>query len=762
HLLRDRPDLEPRDVIVMCPDIETYAPLIQAAFGVEEETGGPGGPSTLRVRLADRSLRQTNPLLTVAAELLELAGSRVGAPQVIDLIAQPPVARRFRLDQEDLADIERWVADSAIRWGLDGDHRRPWSLSGLRTNTWSAGLDRLMLGVAMAETGGRMFADTVPFDDMTSGRTDLAGRFAELVARLAKAVDRLTPAQPLDTWIEALIESTESLAVSAPDEDWQHDEMRVALGEAAAGDGPFPALGLDEVRALLAEQLRGRPTRANFRTGDLTICTLVPMRSVPHRVVALLGLDDGAFPRHPEVDGDDLLLAAPRVGDRDARSEDRQLLLDALLAASDHLIITYSGRDERTNRVRPPCAPVSELLDVVDATAGTVDGRAGRQAVVVHHPLQPFDPRNFIPGDLVAGTAWSFDAVFRAGAEATVGARVAEGRASEPLPPLAEPYIQLEHLIAFAQHPMRAFLRRRLSLYLGDYTEQLSDRMPLELDGLARWELGDRLLEAVLSGVELSDAITAEQSRGFLPPGELAGPVLQEVGGGVVGIAGALFGRGFTPGPSDSAQVRISLPDSRLLVGTVPQIRDRTVVQCVYSRLAAKHRLAGWVRFLALVADRPEMGASGLTIGKGIGRGTTAVSSLPAVGGSDEDRRQWAVIRLAALVDLYDRGMCQPLPLACNTSAKWAEGRKAGWDDDELLSNCTNEWVASGLIPGERDDAEHTFYFGRYADFRRLLEEEPALDESGRGWPAAETHRFGRLAGRLWAPLLAHEELNRG
>ena len=142
-------------------------------------------------------------------------------------------------------------------------------------------------------------------------------------------------------------------------------------------------LELEELRALLADRLQGRPTRANFRTGHLTICTLVPMRSVPHRVVCLLGLDDGAFPRKAPRDGDDLLLDDPHVGDRDSRTEDRQLLLDALMAATDRLIITYTGNDERTNVPRPAAVPVGELLDVV-----------GRD-VLVQHPLQPFDPRNF-------------------------------------------------------------------------------------------------------------------------------------------------------------------------------------------------------------------------------------------------------------------------------------------------------------------------------------------------------------------------------
>ena len=165
----------------------------------------------------------------------------------------------------------------------------------------------------------------------------------------------------------------------------------------AAGGAASATLALSELRALLGRRLAGRPTRANFRTGELTVCTLVPMRSVPHRVVCLLGLDDGAFPRRSPRDGDDLLLADPHLGDRDPRTEDRQMLLDALLAARETLIITYNGNDERTNAALPPAVVVGELLDAVDATARRAHGRA-RDQVVTHHPLQPFDPRNFRAG----------------------------------------------------------------------------------------------------------------------------------------------------------------------------------------------------------------------------------------------------------------------------------------------------------------------------------------------------------------------------
>ena len=228
----------------------------------------------------------------------------------------------------------------------------------------------------MTEEDQRLFGGVLPLDDVESGAIDLAGRFAEFVDRAGHARRRSCSERQTDRrWAARIADAADALTATSERDAWQRAELQRLLDdvvEAAGEDRPSAApLELADVRALLADRLRGRPTRANFRTGHLTVCTLVPMRSVPHRVVCLLGLDDGAFPRKAPRDGDDLLLADPHVGDRDPRTEDRQMLLDALLAATERLIITYTGNDERTNLPRPPAVPVGELLDVVDRTVRT-------------------------------------------------------------------------------------------------------------------------------------------------------------------------------------------------------------------------------------------------------------------------------------------------------------------------------------------------------------------------------------------------------
>jgi exodeoxyribonuclease V gamma subunit len=781
HLLAADETLEPRDVIVMCPDVETFAPLVHAAFGTglpdqEEDAGLEAGPPQLRVRLADRSIRQTNPLLAVAAQLLELADGRVTASQVLDLASREPVSRRFRFDEEELSQIERWVAGTGIRWGLDGAHRAPWALDGVDANTWRAGVDRLLLGVAMGEDGQRLFGDALPYDDVSSTGVDLAGRFTEMLTRLGETLDELSGCRPIDQWSKALAAGTERLAVSAAADTWQHEQLHRVLGEVVEEAQAMPArpasaeLDLAEIRSLLAERLRGRPTRANFRTGDLTICTLVPMRSVPHRVVCLLGLDDGVFPRHTEQDGDDLLLADPRVGDRDARSEDRQLLLDALLAATEKLIVTFEGRDQRTNQERPPAVPVAELLDVVDRTVRHPDPtKRARDAVLVQHPLQSFDARNFADGALVDGGPWSFDPVNLDGARALKSEDRQQPRPflAERLPPLDRPVIQLDSLIRFVEHPVKAFLRERLGLYVSDGPDRVNDALPVELDALEKWGVGDRILEARLAGADPDRAVLAERGRGLLPPGALADAVLDDVSTTVEALVAAVGALPCAEIEAESVEVNLQVPDGRSLVGTVPGVRDGVILRCVFSRLGPKHRLAAWVPYLALAACSPELNVAAVTIGRGQGStrsGPRVRMSTIELPGEGAARQAAALTALESLVHLYDRGMREPLPLYCCTSAAWAAAMRG--DVEQAVAAARKEWRAEpeSPVPGEDRDPEHVLVLGEHVPFDAVRDEEPREYEvagswPGGGWAAGERSRFGGFARRLWDPLLDCESL---
>ncbi len=769
HALKDDPSLEPRDIIVMCPDIETFAPLITATFGAAEPGESEAGAASperaveLRVRLADRSLRSTNPVLGVLARLLDLAQSRVTASQLLDLADTEPVRHRFGFDDDELARLREWVVASEIHWGLDEAGRGPYKLGSLAYGTWQAGLRRLLLGVALSESERSLYQGVLPVDDVDSGAIDLAGRFAELIERLGAALTTFHGPLTLTEWAVTLAGATDALAATTDRDAWQRDELTSMLDgilAEAAGGASCTTLALSELRALLGRRLAGRPTRANFRTGELTVCTLVPMRSVPHRVVCLLGLDDGAFPRRSPRDGDDLLLADPHIGDRDPRTEDRQMLLDALLAAGENLIVTYNGNDERTNAALPPAVVVGELLDAVDATARCGHGRA-RDHVVTHHPLQPFDARNFDSDTLVPGGPWSFDAVELEGARALSAPRCdTPPFLAAPLPEAEPAALSLQDLVSFAQRPVRAFLRQRLGISTSEYDDEVRDELPVVLDALRRWGVGQRLLDGVLAGIDGRTVALAELARGALPPGQLGRPVLMELWPDVELIA--RHARVFSGDqPRRSVEANLRLPAGPLLTGTVSGVHAGVLLSVTFSRLNPRHRLAAWVRLLALTAAHPQERLEAVTIGRA-GAGDELpllISHMPMPAGDADTRRERALEWLGVLVDLRARGMREPLPLPSRTAAAYAQAAWSGAAQDDIEARAQAEWESGYQRDGEDREPDNLLAFGGEITFEELCSEPPHADESGPGWAQEERSRLGRCARRLWDPLLALEWL---
>ncbi|CAA9353723.1 MAG: Exodeoxyribonuclease V gamma chain [uncultured Nocardioidaceae bacterium] len=749
-LLAGDPTLEPRDVLVMCPDIESYAPLVSAAFGLaDSDLPGAHPGHRLRVRLADRSLRQTNPLLAAISRLLELADSRVTASQVLDFAALPPVSRRFQLTDSDGERIREWVSTSGVRWGLDADARAPYSMERVRQNTWQAGLDRILLGVTMAEGEAGWVGLALPLDDVDSTSVDLAGRLAELVDRLAAVLAALSGQQPLHAWLDALAEALSELTAVSEADEWQLTQARRELADVAATAGEqagSAVLSLGDVRTVLAERLAGRPTRANFRTGNLTMCSMVPMRSVPHRVVCLLGLDDGVFPRTSGVDGDDVLARDPVVGERDRRSEDRQLLLDAVLAAKEHLVVLYTGADERTNTKRPPAVPLGEVLDVIDATVRIQDGARARDEVVVQHPLQPFDDRNFTAGTLRSDGPFSFDRSALAGARAAAGERVDDPPFLAAALPTPEPQpVELDALIRFLEHPLRGFLRQRLGVHLPDEGEELDDALHAELDGLTSWSVGDRWLRARLAGADPDTCREAEWRRGALPPGALGERLLTAVALEAEKLVEAAAAD--QQGPARTLDVAVALPDEREVRGSVGSVHGQILSRVEYGGLKPKHRLRAWTQVLMLAASCPDESWRATTLGRSKAMLMRSTLAAPA---PDQARAT-----LAGLVDLYDRGRCEPLPLPLAASAEYADRRRSGADQATALEKARDAWKKAF----EHDDADAAVVFGAEAPFEVYLQQPPLPQEQDDVLDEPESSRFAALATRLWLPLLAAENL---
>jgi exodeoxyribonuclease V gamma subunit len=739
-LLADDPSLEPRDILVMCPDIEAYAPLIVAGFGLGDVVGEQHPAHRLRVRLADRSLVQTNPLLGVAAQVLALADGRATASQVLNLAEAAPVRARFGFTDDDLEAVTGWVRDAGIRWGIDSAHRARYQLDTYVQNTWRFGLDRVLSGVAMSDDAQAWLDATLPLDDVGSNKVELAGRVAEYVDRLTAVIDALSGTRPLRAWIDTLRDGVGLLTRADGSDGWQTSQLYREFAETIerAGAHADTPMRLNDIRALLNRQLAGRPTRANFRTGTLTVCTMVPMRSIPHRVVCLVGLDDGVFPRIDAVDGDDVLARRPMTGERDIRSEDRQLLLDAVMSATEKLVVTYTGADEYSGHRRPPAVPLAELLDAIDqSTEAPV-----RERILIEHPLQPFDVRNVTPGELGVPTPFTFDPTVLTAARAAAGAqREPQAFPQGLLLPVPMGDVALADLIAFVKNPVRHFFRT-VDMALPRDVEGIDDAMPIELDGLARWQVGEQMLGDLRRGQDRRWVLDAEWRRGTMPPGQLGWRQAKDIRDGAEELATAEAAyRDVQPRAVD---IDIDLGGERRLTGTVTPVYGDRVVSATFSRLDGRHLLDPWVRMLALAVAEPGPDWTAVCIGRGGDEPVlTRTLGLPAEG---------AATVLRDLIALYDAGRAEPIPLPVKTSYMWASTRLRG-KDPEVPARRT--WTSK--FGGDNSEPAHVrVWGGPPAPFEALLT-APRPGEAAAG----EVTRLGAFAARLWLPLLRAERRTR-
>lgn len=516
-------ELKPRDIIVMVPDVASYAPYIDAIFS--------SAPTERYIpySISDRSSRQENPLLLSFEKVLKINNSRFTVSDVLSLFEVPAVLRRFNLDEAGFQKLRYWVDQANIRWGMDSEQRSLWELPLFEQNSWRFGLKRMLAGYALGETVS-FWEGIAPYHEIEGLEAELLGKLADFIDLLDTAKQAMSKPLSLIEWIEAINgllvalyqpDEQDEIALSSIRETLQ--SLQEQLNDAEYDEAISPAVLSD----YLINGINQQRSSQRFMVGAVNFCTLMPMRSIPFKVVCLLGMNDSAYPRSMPPVGFDLMTDYPRRGDRSRRDDDRYLFLEALLSAQEKLYISYIGRSIRDNNERVPSVLVSELLDYVEQ--GYVlepdrqlpyheSGQKLRNSLLQQHPLVPFSRTYFLPdSDLYSyATEW-------------IPAAEAEGKPSAEFviaPLRSEPIEQLEldNLIRFINDPCRCFFNQRLKVYFANYELEARDEEPFSLDTLEAYLIKQRYLEAALNGESLDQLDQIVRAEGVLPvaqPGEM-------------------------------------------------------------------------------------------------------------------------------------------------------------------------------------------------------------------------------------------------
>ncbi len=745
--------LRPRDIIVMVPDVDAYAPHIQAVFGLLE----PADPRHIPFSIVDQSRRQADPLVHAIETLLGLPQSRVTVSDVLDLLDVPALRARLGIADGDLPQLQSWIRGANIRWGLHAAQRESLGLPATdedsARNTWHFGLRRMLLGYAVGASA-EPWMDVEPYGEIGGLDAALVGPLLRLLDRLEAAWRTLSlPADP-DTWVERLRALIGDFFDAADEADAQYTLLQLDAGlqdwqEACAQAGltePLPACVVAEhwLSSLDVDTLSQR-----FFGGSVTFATLMPMRAIPFRHVCLLGMNDGEFPRVRVSMDFDLMGRDYRPGDRSRREDDRYLFLEALLSARECLHISWVARSIHDNTDRPPSVLVGQLRDhlatgwqhahsaVTDDAAPAARARAGKalvDAITIAHPLQPFSAAYFPSVGHAGDALFTYAREWRESAAPTV----LDLPAADALlaPALRDEPLTLRELADFLKEPVKAFFRQRLAVMFELPGPAADDHEPFALDGLQRWVLQDELLhvqaQALAQGEDLVAARDRQLARiarrGELPPGGFGPATARELAAPMDDVF-ARYREALArwPDAAPDEEVRLDAPTKDGVIALADWVglirqdahgeRGRVLLDSSDLVKNGQYRrervVRHWIAHLAAhVAGGP---LTSVIISK--------VGDVELAPLAPEDARA----QLGDLLLAWRDGMRRPLPLAARTAFAWLQGE----NDDKARAEYEGGYAQPGEVQTD------TYLARAYPDYRRLT-------ASG---------EFATLAHRLLLPL---------
>ncbi len=713
------PSLGPKDIVVMTPDIDVYAPYIQAVF--EAQTN-----ERLRIpfSMADQNARSQHALIEGFLSLLDLKGSRVSAARVMRLLESPAIKDQFGLYHTDLTVVERWIRDTRIRWGVDGASRKKMGLPAISENTWWAGIQQLLLGYALPGKKQRMFEGILPYDKIEGNETQSFGKFLEFTDRVFKCVKDLDRPKQLKQWSATLKKLLDDFFKLNDETERELQRLKTVmddLGNRQNEAGIDEKFEFEPIRFYLEQRIENLNFKSGFIAGGVTFCAMLPMRSIPFKVVCLVGMNSDRFPRKFQPLAFDLIAQHPQPGDRSRRNDDKYLFLESIISARQKLYISYVGQSIQDNSRMPPSVLVSELLDTIEQ-GFDLPGQDIRQHVVTFHRLQGFSSHYFKDNNRL----FSYSKENR-------DAAVCLNKFEDPAPlitselPLTatekEAFSQLdiETLCLFFSNPARFLLKQRLGIFL-DQAETVSEkREDFELNFLDQYRVGQDLLRSRLEGRNLETFRPLQVARGQLPHAKVGTFHYNEMSIDIERFVGKIesFRKNKT---AEHIESQIEVNDVCLQV-RLPEIYEQGLIHVRYAKKRAQDILRSWIYHLAFCEMKlPDQPASSMLIFK------NAAWQLNPV----EHHRKY----LVQLLTLFKRGLEKPLHFFPNSSLEYIQQKQMhGKSKRTALNAAQRKWRKSEFARGESDDPYYDICFRQY---------DP-LDES-----------FQEISETVFKPVLTH------
>lgn len=523
RLFLAHPHLQARDIAIMAPDIDAYAPFIDAVFGAARNT-----PRYTPYRLNDRSLQHSSALIDLLSRLLDLPQLELTSNEVLDILSAPALAAHLEIDEDCQRWWPFWIKQAGARWGLNAAHRKQHDVPADHLSTWAFALDRLLLGYASGNEA--MIQGVSPLPEIEGQALNTLDKLIRGLRFLARYNDYFRQAHDAEDWANGVAELLTMFEFSTKDSSGETAALQ-RCREACAD--LLEQCRLAELENLIAPEiirdyfrqaLSDDNSSQNFLSGGVTVCRMVPMRQIPFKVICLLGLNEGEMPRS-EPPGFIQRLSEEiksantrRYGDRSLRDDDRFLFLQLLCAAETTLYLSYCGKHPRDDTEQAPSSLISELLDCL---AAMYPKQADfREKFVVQHPLQVFSPD--AKADIRSprfNPAWQSLSYEQDNPDLRFVCSAIPERADA----VSGNKVAWQDFKRFFKHPSKFFLQNRLNLRLEQSEELLDEHEAFGIaSGLHRFELRHAVFNALVAAENTpsdKELLALLRSKALLPAG---------------------------------------------------------------------------------------------------------------------------------------------------------------------------------------------------------------------------------------------------
>ncbi|ACU59662.1 exodeoxyribonuclease V subunit gamma [Chitinophaga pinensis] len=617
HLVdKKRETLSPRDIVVMVRDIDVYAPYIKAIFN--------NAPYKFRYTIADESYADSDNLFNALHAILRLNEDNFKAEEVLQLLDSSYVRKRFGINNVPL--IRHVVDEANIRFGIHGAKEDETYLV-----SWKYGIKRIMYGICMSgdQEYGKGEEGFFPLDILEGSDSLEVIRFCHFAEVLISAIEDRKKERSISGWVE-YIEGILHNMVYEPEEEIDEDYntlMQQLSDYNLLNEYMSDTVAFDVFSHSFLQTLTGTTRTGLFVNGGITFCSLIPMRSIPFRVVAMLGLDYDKFPRREQPIGFNLMEKNKQRGDRNVKDNDKHLFLETVLSARQYLYISYVGQSAKDNSRMPPSALVDELLDYIES--GCEDAEGVRNRLVTRQPLQGFS-RKYGQGD---ERLYSY-------LNTAVPERIIT-RADKAMEQPSIEEIDLDELVRFFKNPFKAYYNKVLGIYYNDEQVLLNETEIFHLDSLQKWSLKNELLQMDTNAIANMKIRLVKTGR--LPLKNMAYVALQQIEAEVQPVR-EKFRACINGAEEQSVQVNLDI-EGTLLKGTINGVFDGKLVQVSWSKREDKYLMEAYIRYLA---GRAAGVLDGMCFISGASK-REAFEAIPLA-------QQEALRRLTALVKIFREG----------------------------------------------------------------------------------------------------------